>query len=265
VSECDSVVPELPALITGEVDENLGAHLEAHFARCPECRRELLEMRRLIGLVSRAPLEHRPPEHLENDVFDFLEVEPVARAVRNAPLEHEPPPDLEHKALERVGVVSSGPSRWQRASAYLAPALAACLLIVGFLALTNDDEEAEDGAPPGETLAQLTFAPPSADPSWTPIEGAIVERDDGTFEVTVDFDDYPEVSGEKNCRLDLVDADGDSITVARFQISKANTDWWSASWTLPGDPRDYESLEMFVEDRSTGAERSVLEAPIDDA
>ena len=263
MSECDSAVPELPALITGELDEAGSAHLEAHLADCPRCRRELLEMRRLIGLVSRAPLEHRPPEHLEHDVFSFLELEPVARAVRDAPLEHEPPDELEHRALERAGIVSSGPSRWQRASAYLAPALAACLLIVGFLALTGEDEAPDDGEPPGETIAALTFAPPVADSSWTPIEGAIVERDDGTFEVTVDFDDYPEVSGEQNCRLDLVDADGDTTTVARFQISEANTDWWSASWPLPGDPRDYESLEMFVEDRSTGAERYVLEAPID--
>lgn len=264
MSECDSAVPELPALITGELDEAGGAHLEAHLADCPRCRRELLKMRRLIGLVSRAPLEHRPPEHLEHDVFSFLELEPVSRAVRAAPLEHEPPLDLEHRALERAGVVSPGPTRWQRASAYLAPALAACLLIVGFLVLTGDDEGTdEDDAPPGETVAELTFAPPEADSSWTPIEGEIVERDDGTFEVTVDFDDYPEVSGEQNCRLDLVDADGDSTTVSRFQISEANTDWWSASWTLPGDPRDYESLEMFVEDRATGEERSVLEAPID--
>lgn len=259
MTECDSVAPDLPALITGELDDSVGAHLEAHLASCPGCRRELIELRRLIGLVGRAPLEHRPPEHLERDVFTFLELEPVARAVRSAPLEHEPPPDLEPRSLARTGVVSPGPTRWQRASAYLAPALAACLLIVGFLVLTDEDEGAEEG----ETLAALTFAPPVADSSWTPIEGAIVERADGTFEVTVDFDDYPEVSGEKNCRLDLVDADGDSTTVARFQISEANTDWWSASWPLPGDPRDYESLEMFVEDRSTGAERSVLEAPID--
>ena len=261
MSECDSVVVDLPALITGELDEAMSAHLETHLADCPRCRRELLEMRRLIGLVSRAPLEHRPPEHLEHEVFSFLELEPVAQAVRNAPLEHEPPPDLEHRALERA-VLISGPTRWQRTSAYLAPALAACLLIIGFLALTGDEEGADD-EPPGETLADLTFAPPSSDSSWTPIEGAIVERDDGTFEVTVDFDDYPEVSGEQNCRLDLVSDEGDRTTVVRFQISEANTDWWSASWPLPGDPRDYESLEMFVEDRSTGAERSVLEAPID--
>ena len=262
MNQCDSVVTDFPALITGELDEPEGAHLEAHLADCPRCRRELLELRKLIGLVSRAPLEHRPPGNLEHDVFTFLELEPVAQAVRDAPLEHEPPVDLEHRALERAGVVSSGPSRWQRTSAYLAPALAACLLIVGFLALRGDDE-AEDEGPSGETLAELTFAPPEADSSWTPIEGAIVERDDGTFEVTVDFEDYPEVSGDQNCRLDLVDADGAGTTVARFQISEANTDWWSASWSLPGDPRDYESLEMFVEDRSTGAEHSVLEAPID--
>lgn len=262
MSECESVVTELPALITGELDKAAGAHLEAHLARCPECRDELVEMRRLIGLVSRSPLEHRPPEHLEHDVFAFLELEPVAAAVRAAPLEHEPPPDLEHKALERAGVLSSGPTRWQRASAYVAPALAACLLIVALIALT-EEEATDDGASPGETVTELTFAPPSPDSSWTPIEGALVEREDGTFAVTVNFDEYPEVSGDENCRLDLVAEGGDRTTVARFQISEENTDWWSVNWPLPGDPRDYESLEMFVEDRSTGVERSVLEAPID--
>jgi len=261
MNACDSVAHDLPGLITGELDSAAEAQLEAHLASCPECRRDLVEMRRLIGLVSRSPLEHRPPQHLEKDVFTFLELEPVAEAVRNAPLEHEAPPGLEKKSLERAGVLGSGPTRWQRISAYAAPALAACLLIVGFLVVTNDDE-APDDEPAGETVADLTFAPPRADSSWTPIEGTIVERDDGTFAVTVDFDDYPEVSGDENCRLDLVSDDGDRTTVVRFQISEDNTDWWRASWPLPGDPRDYESLEMFVEDRSTGAERSVLEAPI---
>jgi hypothetical protein len=262
VNSCDSVTPELPALITGELDESAEANIESHLASCSRCRRDLIEMSRLIGLVSRAPLEHRPPEHLESDVFAFLELEPVAEAARNAPLEHEAPAGLEHRSLERAGVSGSGPTRWQRVSAYLAPALAACLLIVGFLVLTDDGEPADEG-PEGETVAELTFVPPSADSPWTPIEGAIVERDDGTYSVTVDFDDYPEVSGEQNCRLDLVGTKGDRTTVVRFQISEDNTDWWRASWPLPGDPRDYESFEMFVEDRSTGAERSVLKAPID--
>jgi hypothetical protein len=262
VNACDSVAPELPALITGELDESAEANLESHLASCPRCRRDLIEMRRLIGLVSRAPLEHRPPEHLEGDVFTFLELEPVAEAARSAPLEHEAPPYLENKSLERAGVLGPGPTRWQRVSAYLAPALAACLLIVGFLVLTNDGESADEG-PESQTVADLRFVPPSADSSWTPIEGTIVERDDGTFAVTVDFDDYPEVSGDQNCRLDLVGTKGDRTTVVRFQISEENTDWWRASWPLPGDPSDYESLEMFVEDRTTGDERSVLKAPIE--
>jgi len=262
MNACDSVAQELPGLITGELDDAAEAHLEDHLATCPRCRRDLVETRRLIGLVSRSPLEHRPPEHLENDVFTFLELEPVAEAVRNAPLEHEAPPGLENKSLERAGVLGSGPTRWQRIAAYAAPALAACLLIVGFLVLTNDDEAPDEG-PVGETVADLTFVPPSPDSSWTPIDGTIVERYDGTFAVTVDFDDYPEVSGDENCRLDLVSDDGELTTVVRFQISEENTGWWRASWPLPGDPRDYKSLEMFVEDRSTGDERSVLEAPIE--
>ena len=161
MNACDLVVPELPALITGELDEADEARLESHLASCPRCRRDLIEMRRLIGLVSRAPLEHRPPEHLENEVFTFLELEPVAEAVRYAALEHEAPADLENRSLERAGVLGSGPTRWQRASAYLAPALAACLLIVGFLVVTDDDQA--DEGPVGETVAELTFAPPSAD------------------------------------------------------------------------------------------------------
>jgi Putative zinc-finger len=262
VRDCDSVAPELPALITGELDEHTSAQLEDHLAGCPRCRRELLELRKLVGLVARAPLEHRPPGHLEDDVFTFLDLDPVVEAVRAAPLEHEPPPELERKSMEHAGLITPGPTRWQRASAYLAPALAACLLIVGFLVWSGEDE-ASDEAPEGATIAELTFAPPEADSSWTPIEGSIVERPDGTFVVTVDFDDYPEVSGDENCRLDLVARDGTHTTVTRFQISEENTDWWRVAWPLPGDPRRYESLEMFVEDRSTGDERSVLEAPIE--
>jgi Putative zinc-finger len=258
VRDCDSVAPELPALITGELDENTSAQLEDHLVGCPRCRRELLELRKLVGLVARAPLEQRPPEHLEGDVFTFLDLDPVAEAVREAPLEHQPPPELERKSMEHAGLITPGPTRWQRASAYVAPALAACLLIVGFLVWSGDDDSSD-----GETIAELTFAPPEPDSRWTPLEGSILERPDGTFEVTVDFDDYPEVSGDENCRLDLVAADGSRTTVTRFQISEENTDWWQAAWPLPGDPRSYDSFEMFVEDRSTGDERSVLEAPID--
>jgi hypothetical protein len=262
VRECDSVALELPALITGELDESESARLEDHLVTCSRCRRELGELRKLVGLVARAPLEQRPPEHLEGDVFTFLELEPVAEAVRTAPLEHQPPPELERKSMDHAALVRPGPTPWQRTSAYLAPALAACLLIVGFLAWFGDDDSGDEG-PVGDMVAELTFAPPSPDSSWTPIEGSILERSDGTFVVTVDFDDYPEVSGDENCRLDLVSSDGSHTTVTRFQISEENTDWWRVTWPLPGDPRRYESLEMFVEDRSSGDERSVLKAPID--
>ncbi|MGH2751754.1 MAG: anti-sigma factor family protein [Actinomycetota bacterium] len=253
--ECNAVTIELPALVTGELSDADSAHLEDHLLTCEQCRRELLELRKVIGLVSRAPLEHQPPDHLEGDVFALLGLDPVAQAVRRAPLEHEPPVLLEHKSMERAGVVRPGPTRWQRASSYLAPALAACLLIVGFLALSGDDE-------PGETVTDLTFVAPPTDRPWPEVEGAVTERPDGTFAVWVNFEDYPEVSGDEYCRLELVSEDGERTTVATFQISEENTDSWTVDWPLPGDPRDFESFEMSVEDRSTGEAHLILEAPI---
>ncbi len=110
----------------------------------------------------------RPPGTLASDVFTFPELEPVAAAVRAAPLEHEPPAILERRSMEHAGVVVPGPTRWQRTSAYLAPALAACLLIVAFLAFSSDDEvPGEVGSAPGAGLSSsgatnITFTETSA-------------------------------------------------------------------------------------------------------
>jgi Putative zinc-finger len=277
VTTCDAIALELPALVTGELNEAQTQTVESHVLTCERCRHELLEVRRTIGLIVRAPLEHQGPAHLETDVFTFLELEPVASAVRSAPLEHEPPAVLERLSMEHAGVVVPGPTRWQRASAYLAPALAASLLIVGLLALTNDNEvpgvvgdaqtDQGDSGPPlaaaGNELGEVTFTPTSPDSTWPEVDGTITERDDGTFALTVTFEHYPPIVGDESCRLDLVAADGERTTVATFQVAGGDPDGWTTTFELPGDPRDFDSFEMSIYSASGSGDGPILEAAIE--
>lgn len=278
MTTCDAISLELPALVTGELNEAQTETVESHLMGCDRCRHELIELRKMIGLVGRAPLEHRPPKHLEPDVFTFLELEPVAAAVRSAPLEHEPPAVLERRSMEHAGLVVPGPTRWQRTSAYLAPALAASLLIVGFLALNGDNEvpgvvgdsQVDPGDDPpvvpgaASELGRVTFTETQAGSIWPEVDGVITERDEGTFALTVTFEDYPAVVGDDSCRIDLVTTDGNRVTVAAFQVSEDNTDSWTVTFELPGDPRDFESFEMSIESGSGGgSEGPILEAPIE--
>ena len=94
VTTCDAISLELPALVTGELNEAQTQTVETHLLTCDRCRHELIEVRKTIGLVSRAPLELSAPAHLETDVFTFLELEPVASAVRRMVprLPSAPPP-----------------------------------------------------------------------------------------------------------------------------------------------------------------------------
>jgi len=279
VTTCDAISLELPALVTGELNEAQTQTVETHLLTCDRCRHELIEVRKTIGLVSRAPLEHSAPAHLETDVFTFLELEPVASAVRAAPLEHEPPAALERLSMEHAGVVVPGPTRWQRTSAYLAPALAASLLIVGFLAITRDNDvpgvmdsqtdpgSGASGPPPAGSASELgrvTFTQTEPDSSWPEVDGTIEERDNGTFTLTVTFEDYPPIVGDESCRLDLVAADGERITVAAFQVAGDDDDGWTTTFNLPADPRAFDSFEMSIESTSdTGREDPILEAPIE--
>ncbi|MGH2701637.1 MAG: anti-sigma factor family protein [Actinomycetota bacterium] len=277
VTTCDAIAQELPALVTGELNEAQTQTVESHLLSCERCRQELIEVRKTIGLVARAPLEHGAPPHLEADVFTFLELEPVASAVRTAPLEHEPPAVLERLSMEHAGVVVPGPTRWQRASAYLAPALAASLLIVGFLALTADNQvpgvvgdsqtdpsDEDPGAVAASELGEVTFTQTTSNSIWPEVDGTIEERDNGTFALTVTFEDYPPIVGDDRCRLDLVASDGERITVANFQVSGGNDDGWTTTFELPGDPRAFDSFEMSIESSSgAGSEGPILEAPID--
>lgn len=279
VTTCDAIAQELPALVTGELNEAQTQTVESHLLTCDRCRHELIEIRKTIGLVSRSPLEHSPPAHLEADVFTFLELEPVASAVRSAPLEHEPPAVLERLSMEHAGVVVPGPTRWQRASAYLAPALAASLLIVGFLAITRDNgvpgvvdsqTDPDDGASgnpiagAASELGEVTFTQTEANSIWPEVDGTIEERANGTFSLTVTFEDYPPVVGDESCRLDLVAVDGERITVAAFQVSGGDDDGWTTTFQLPADPRAFDSFEMSIESTSgSGSDGPILEAPIE--
>jgi hypothetical protein len=108
----------------------------------------------------------------------------------------------------------------------------------------------------------VTFTQTAPDSIWPEVDGTIAERDDGTFALTVTFENYPPIVGDDSRRLDLVATDGERITVATFQVSGG--DEWTTTFQLPGDPRDFDSFEMSIESTSdSGSGGPILEAPIE--
>jgi hypothetical protein len=110
----------------------------------------------------------------------------------------------------------------------------------------------------------VTFNQTDANSIWPEVDGTIEERDNGTFALTVTFEDYPPIVGDDSCCLDLVASDGERVTVATFQVSGGGPDGWTTTFELPGDPRDFDSFEMSIESTSGSArEGRILEAPIE--
>ena len=129
MSVCDDIRPELPAFVSGGLDELQRSVVSGHLEVCEACRRELDEVRQLSALLSGAAIEHKPPEDLEDQVFGFIEHLPEAELVGSAPLEHTPPDDLERKSFEHAGVISRTNSWLDRHAARLSPALAIASLL----------------------------------------------------------------------------------------------------------------------------------------
>ena len=83
----DDIRVDLPAYLAHDLDAGRAGEIRTHLRDCDSCRREAEELREVAALVASAPLEHRPPDHLEDRVMAFVELDRDAGDV--APLTRE--------------------------------------------------------------------------------------------------------------------------------------------------------------------------------
>ena len=137
MSGCTPHRLDIPALVSGELDEASAARLRAHLDSCAACRTEVEELRQVVSLLVPAPLSEQPPAGLEDRVLTQIADPSPGDRARTAS------PGTPARAGASGTQAPPAADRWSRASRVLAPALAAAALVLGLLAW-NYREEARD-------------------------------------------------------------------------------------------------------------------------
>jgi hypothetical protein len=184
VSGCDPYRLDFHQYLLGELPPPRAQDVRRHVDSCTGCARELARAGEVHKLLVDAPLEHRPPARLEEDVFSLLALEPVGSLVSEVPPAADPPDDLERAALLRAGVLTP---RRSRATTVLVPALGVATVVLGILGInwrSQAERIREDFGPAGTTMqfVDLSGSPePSAE---TTVE--LVRYGDSAYKVVID-------------------------------------------------------------------------------
>ena len=165
---CRKARSELAGLLGGELPGHAGRRIEKHLDRCEECRRELASLKQVTSLVRAAPLEHAPPSELEERTIAVVTgtATPSRRVVSPAEVSRS-----RNRLLVSIGV----------------PALAAALLITGFMAADwrsdVEDMESQLGAfkrtGGGSPVQSLSFT--SGTDEGPHADGELLVQPDGTY------------------------------------------------------------------------------------
>jgi hypothetical protein len=189
VTACDELRLDFPAWLRGELPDARAAELNRHVADCAQCGEDLAELREAIALAEMSPLEHEPPDGLEERTLAYVELERSATAGLKL--------SVDVRAMERVRARRKAAAA-SRATRVLAPALAALLLVVGFVAVRalseSDDlerrlERLRQSRPPGELLRTVTLT--SARFSDVSATAKLSEGHEGNYLVELTTNDFP--------------------------------------------------------------------------
>lgn len=256
---CDEIRLELVGVAAGETAGAEGGRVHEHLRACAECRRELTGLEQGIGVIRVAPLRQEVPQHLEEEVFRFVELEPVADLVRTAALEHDPPVGLERDSLARSGAFQR-PLRlggWQRVAPVVAPGLAASLIVLGFLGASWRSEATDArrqlsrvGArfgPWGDSVKRFELTPmASSATSWPSVEAQLVRLPNDHFGVVLHLEDYPATPDGHVCQLWLVGDNGERAPLGAFTVPEG-LETRTVPLEVPVDPRDFPRIEVTLE------------------
>lgn len=285
MTRCEEVRVELPLLLSGELSGPALEELEAHVESCGACAAELADLRVVTALAAYAPLEHEPPPQLEDHVFGFVELEPVARLVAQAPLGGEAPLDLERKSLERAGLGrTAGGERaglgrtagrtFGRVATVAVPALAASVVVLAFLGASwrSDAVKARSQAsvmrerlgPWGRTMENVQFAVAATAPPEPQVSAQFVQTGDTNYVLHMRISNYWPTPPGRVCQVWLVSAGTTPAPVGTFVVENESGSFIT-NWSVAVDPRSYEMLRVTLEPDSDGTIDGVtlMEAHLD--
>lgn len=240
MSGCDAYRLDFHPYLVGELAPARAQEVRRHVDGCEDCARELAHAGIVHKLLVDAPLDHRPPARLEEDVFSLVALEPVGSLVSEVPPAAEPPDGLERAALHRAGVLTP---RRSRATTMLVPALGAATIVLGILGInwrSEADRIRDDFGPAGHTLQLVNLSGSPEPPAETTVE--LVRYGASAYKVVIDGPVPPapegyyyemwmsSPTGRISCGTFAV---GDDETVHNFPIGV--------------DPADYASLEISLE------------------
>lgn len=248
--DCEKLHAELPRYLSGELPAGAQDEVRDHLEQCVACRRELASLQATIDRLEGAPLEHRPPESLEKDVFNFLALEPIAELARSAPLEHRPPLDLERRSLLRSGVFESPRlTRWQRTGLVAVPALAASVAVLAFFGMQwrSDAERMHDQFGEARPMATVQLVGLGEGESWPTIRTELVRQFDGHYAVVLYLHDYPPNLPGEHCEVWQVSPNGERVSLGAFVSEPDDPRFWTVQKQLAFEPADYPLIEVTIE------------------
>jgi anti-sigma factor RsiW len=258
MSVCDEIRPEIPAFVSGGMDELQRNVVAGHLEICDACRREADEVRQLSALLSGAAVEHKPPEDLEEMVFGFIEHQHEADLVATAPLEHTPPDDLERRSFEHAGVISRT-NRWlDRYAARLSPALALASILFFALGMNwrGDAQTFQDKIVRleghygrwGQSMGVVDLAG-SGDMSGAEVSAQLVDAQQENYRVVLYTEQLPPTPEGHHYAIWLVSEDA-RISCGSFQVDHPAK--LSFPFYVGVNPMDYPELEITLEPNDGG-------------
>ena len=72
---CAEIHPNLAAFVVGGMEPEEAAEVQRHLASCPDCRRELEELRKVNRALEAAPPPANPPSHLKDEILSQVRAE----------------------------------------------------------------------------------------------------------------------------------------------------------------------------------------------
>lgn len=253
MKDCEKVRVELVPYIAGEASDEAVRLVESHLPDCPECSRELEELRVAATLVRMSPSELAPAEHLERKTFELIEKASKPAAAKGETIDAPIPIDSAPKARRRIRVrkpraVHERP----RLVAMLAPGIAATLVIMGFIGvrLYQDNEDlrtelAQQEEAFGRLGRQLdTVTLTSAQDTEMRLVADIYELEKHNYQLVLDAQNFPPCPEDYQYELWFAGKKG-WVSAGSFKTTGAGEMTFQLHVAL--DPTEFPGMDLTLE------------------
>jgi hypothetical protein len=251
----EQVRVELVPYISGEASDETRSLVESHLETCPECRTELEELRIAAAFVGKAPVELAPPDHLERRTFELIEQQGREAPARGETIDADAPvpiPAARRRIQTRVPKPRRPRSERPRLVAWLAPGIAAALVVLGFIGvrLYQDNEELrselaqqeESFGRLGEQLDTVTLT--SAEDADMRLVADIYKLEDQNYQLVVDAQNFPPSPKDYQYELWFAGEKG-WVSAGSFKTTGADTMTFQLHAAL--DPTQFPAMDLTLE------------------